>query len=335
MQYIQSRFLCKGLNIMIKLQATAFAPVNIALVKYWGKRDEVLNLPVTSSLSVALNNHGATTTISVIDASADLVLLENILVPADDAFYIRLVGFLNLFRKLYDFPNLYFQVNTASNLPIAAGLASSASGFAAITLALDQLLGLNLSKKELSILARRGSGSACRSVYQGFVLWQAGELHDGSDSFALPLEEVMYDLRVGLLIFNRQKKSTSSTKAMRESVQTCPFYKIWPNVVAQHIKQIKHAIVDGDFNKLGSIAETNALYMHSLMQATTPPTIYATADTINCIKKIWQLREHGLELYFTQDAGPNLKLLYLAKDSKVVREQFASYEPIEINVFGV
>jgi diphosphomevalonate decarboxylase len=319
---------------MIEKCVSAFAPVNIALVKYWGKRDEILNLPITSSLSVSLNNYGATTSVKLIVAENDRVLLDNKIVDSSDTFYTRLVKFLHLFRSLYALPAVRFEVSTTSNLPIAAGLASSASGFAAISLALNKLFDLKLSNQELSILARRGSGSAARSIYNGFVLWQAGEKADGSDCFAFALAPKMPQLRVSLLIFNSEKKSISSTQAMRDTVQTCPFYKLWPEVVASALEQMQHAIMMNDFKMLGEIAETNALYMHSLMQGTLPPTIYATADTLACIKKIWQLRKEGLQIYFTQDAGPNLKLLHLAQDSSIVQQHFAAYQPIEIAVFG-
>jgi diphosphomevalonate decarboxylase len=318
---------------MSKEEASAFAPVNIALVKYWGKRNEELNLPVTSSLSISLGNYGATTSVKIIDAPVDQVLLDNQFVPNTDSFYTRVVKFLELIRNKFNLGNMRFQVKTHSNLPIAAGLASSASGFAALSLALNKLFAKNLSLEELSKLARRGSGSAARSVYQGFALWQAGQSPDGQDSFAYPINYTWPKLRIGLLIFNATKKATSSTQAMQATTKTCPFYKLWPQIVDEHLQIMLTAIKNHDFITLGSIAETNALYMHSMMQATIPPTIYANEHTLQCIKKIWELRSLGLNIYFTQDAGPNLKLIYLDEDSSLIKQHFAAYQLIEIDVF--
>ena len=314
-------------------QATAFAPVNIALVKYWGKRNEELNLPMTSSLSISLANYGATTSVQIIDAPDDKVLLANKVVETNDSFYLRVVKFLDLMRNMMSLGSIKFQIMTDSNLPIAAGLASSASGFAALTLALDKFFSWNLSLQDLSIIARRGSGSASRSVYNGFAVWEAGTASDGSDSFARPIYNSWPQLRMGLLIFNSSKKSISSTLAMRATVQNCPFYKLWPQIVNEHLQQMLQAINVHDFDTLGHIAETNALYMHSLMQATIPPTIYSSAQTLSCIKKVWELRQEGLKVYFTQDAGPNLKLIYLDKDAEIIKQQFSSYEFIEVDVF--
>ena len=162
---------------------TAFAPTNIALCKYWGKRNADINLPITSSLSVALPTKGATTTLSVRDQSNDFVLLNNKVLTPESPFVKRLTAFLDLFRPD---KNWYLTIDIKMNIPVAAGLASSACGFASLTLALNELFEWKLSKRELSILSRLGSGSASRSLWNGFVEWHAAA--DGClDSYAEPL----------------------------------------------------------------------------------------------------------------------------------------------------
>ena len=177
--------------------ASAFAPANIALCKYWGKRDSELNLPMTSSLSVSLGDKGTCTKISVNDQ--DKIILNGDMLSLDLPFAKRLIAYLDLFRTQ---DHLHFSIETTNNIPTGAGVASSASGFAALVLALDKLFQWQLDKKHLSILARLGSGSACRSLWQGFVKWHVGVRGDGMDSVAEPLSIEWPNFRMGLLIFS-------------------------------------------------------------------------------------------------------------------------------------
>ena len=181
--------------------ATAFAPTNNALCKYWGKRNQELNLPVTSSLSISLGEKGATTTLTVNNQSHDNIILNQKKVELTTTFAQRLIQFLDLFRRDY-----FFDINIQTNIPIAAGLASSACGFAALVQALNQLFGWELSPIELSILARLGSGSASRSIWQGFVEWHAGVRKDGMDSYAECLEKKWPELCIGLLLLDSNEK---------------------------------------------------------------------------------------------------------------------------------
>lgn len=299
--------------------ATAFAPVNIALCKYWGKRDTALNLPLTDSLSVALPNLGAHTQLTVIDAKQDSVALNGKALPADSDFVKKLIAFLELFRQGAPWR---LAIDTHSDVSVAAGLASSASGFAALTLALQQLCGWSLSLPQLSILARLGSGSACRSLWSGFVHWQAGQKPDGSDSYGIPLPQSWPDLQLGLLIFHDQPKPISSRAAMQRTVETSTLYQSWPRQVSQDLSDIQTAIGQSDFEKLGIAAERNALAMHATMLAAWPPILYSNAATFAAMQTIWQLRAEGLPVYFTQDAGPHLKLLFLAADKERVQQVF-------------
>ncbi|MBV9576805.1 MAG: hypothetical protein JO149_09300, partial [Gammaproteobacteria bacterium] len=162
----------------------AFAPTNIALCKYWGKRDIELNLPVTPSLSVALPDKGAMTTLTVHDKPTDTLILNGKELAPQSEFVERVNNYLDLFRPEKDW---HLQIDINMNIPVAAGLASSACGFASLISAMNDLFDWKLSARYLSILARLGSGSACRSLWNGFVEWHVGTQPDGMDSYGEPL----------------------------------------------------------------------------------------------------------------------------------------------------
>ena len=306
--------------------AKAFAPTNIALCKYWGKRNQELNLPVTSSLSISLGKKGTTTEIIVTNNPHDLVFLNNYPVDLTTSFGKRLISFLDLFRA-NGVP--HFIINTESNIPIAAGLASSASGFASIVNALNHLFGWNLQEFELSILARLGSGSACRSIWQGFVEWRVGVLDDGMDSYGQKIPETWPQLCIGLLVLSEHEKALSSREAMQRTVMTSPLYAEWPRKVTHDMHVLKEALSVRDFELLGKTAESNAMSMHATMLAAWPPITYLLPDSLVAMRKVWELRQQGLQLYFTQDAGPNLKLLFLEQDAETVAIHFPSIEVLQ------
>ena len=306
-----------------KTYGSAFAPVNFALIKYWGKRNAALNLPMTSSLSIALPEKGAFTKVKLIDASQDEVIFNQKILPYEHSFTQRIVNFLNLFRVNHHYR---FRVETEMNLPAASGLATSACGFAALTLAMNDLFNWQLKSRELSILARLGSGSACRSLWQGFVEWHAGTRDDGMDSYAEPLDMTWDSLCMGLLILHPEKKKISSREAMQKTVESSCYYKEWPTKVAHDLPALKQAIIAKDFETFGRICESNALAMHASMLTAWPPIFYWTPKSLEAIQKIWQLREEGLPIYFTQDAGANLKLLFLNADLQRVQSEFETLE---------
>ena len=295
----------------------AFAPANIALCKYWGKRDAELNLPVNSSLSVSLGKLG-TRTIIKNAKTADRIFLNG--KPAPKDFAVRISQFLDLFRA----DGQFFEVRTKNNIPTAAGLASSASGFAALVKALDQLMGWGFNSRELSMLARLGSGSAARSLYDGFAVWHAGQRADGMDSYAEGVSEVWNDLCIGILEVSRVRKKTGSTEGMNRTVETSELYESWPAQAECDFDELRTAIAAQDFPMFGKTAENNALSMHATMLAAWPPLCYCKPQSLRLMQKVWDARENGLELYFTMDAGPNLKLLFLKKDLRAVRSLFPS-----------
>lgn len=302
-----------------KRQGLAFAPTNIALCKYWGKRNSEINLPVTSSLSIALPDKGAYTTMTVHDAAEDTVVLNGQPLDSDSGFVKRTKQFLDLFRVDQSWR---VHIDIKMNIPVAAGLASSACGFASLVSALNDLFDWQLSHKELSILARLGSGSASRSLWNGFVEWHAGVQTDGMDSFAEPLSFAWPEFCVGVLPISQQEKPISSREAMQRTVSTSMMYAQWPKKVAQDLVIIRQALHNQNFPLLGGTAESNAMNMHATMLSSWPPISYYLPETIAAMQQVWQLRKEGLDVYFTQDAGPNLKLLFLAKDKPAIQSTF-------------
>jgi diphosphomevalonate decarboxylase len=304
----------------------AFAPTNIALCKYWGKRDTELNLPATPSLSLSLGQKGASCTLRRIDQAYDTYFLNGQPLELLTPFSQRLKNYLDLFRPADSFS---FQVTIQTNIPVAAGLASSACGFASLALALNDFFAWELDQRHLSILARLGSGSACRSITPGFVEWHEGVLADGMDSYGESLKEAWPELCIGLVILTEKEKPLSSRAAMERTVATSHLYSSWPLKVKTDLALLKQAIKEQDFKLLGETAESNALTMHALMLSAWPPISYALPETVLAMQRVWELRQDGLAIYFTQDAGPNLKLLFLAKDAEQVRAYFPGVEVLQ------
>ena len=329
MDGIQSQFVEKiltGAEIRLNQQGSAFAPSNIALCKYWGKRNAQLNLPINSSLSVSLGNLGTQTSIQWSE-TRDRVWLNGVLQEEDSVFARRISAFLDLFRTA--FSNDCFEVRTENNIPTAAGLASSASGFAALVLALDDLAGWGLDRKRLSMLARLGSGSASRSVYDGFVQWDAGLDEAGMDSFAERLPVEWPEFRIGVMEVSAERKPVGSRDGMNRTVETSTLYASgWRIQSAIDLEQIRSALEVFDFTRLGEAAERNALSMHATMLSAWPPLLYLQPASIELIHKVQRVRQAGLEVYLTMDAGPNVKLLFLEKSESDVCEAFPEVQVI-------
>ena len=299
-----------------KQEVEVFAPINIALVKYWGKRDQELNLPTAGSLSLTFPEWGTKTKLSLLKGSPSLKL-QGREISWETPFGKRLRGFLSLF-SLQD----SLSVSTESNIPIASGLASSASGFAALVKALNLLCDWNADLQTLSCLARLGSGSACRSLWQGFVLWNRGTQEDGFDSHGTPLPFLMPDLVAGIIVLQESPKEISSREAMEITQKTSPGYSQWVDHTEKDLVSILKILQEEDFKALGDLTEKNALALHNVMGSAIPSISYTNQETLATIERIYALRAQGLSVYWTQDAGPNLKLLFLKKDEHMVRKAF-------------
>lgn len=276
------------------------ANVNFALIKYWGKKDEDLKIPYQSSLSFTVDNlYTETEVIFDNDLTKDIININGI--TKDDK---RVIKHMDLIRKEFNV-NKYAYITSKNFVATEAGLASSASAFAALTLAATKALNLNLSKKELSIIARKGSGSASRSIYSDFAIWHHGT--NDLDSFAEPIDLIWDDFRIIVCIINDNKKVKSSSQAMKESVLNKKVYNNWVLESEKDLKEMLKALPLKDIDKVGIIAERNALLMHEVIEKTN--TYYRTKESFLVIDKVKELREKGIKAYITMDAGPNVKII--------------------------
>ena len=284
------------------------ARANIALIKYWGKADPDLNTPAVGSISVTLDSLWSDTEVEF-DArlTSDTLVLDGDSRPEQ---LERVSRCLDLLRERAGVI-AYARVISDNNFPTGAGLASSASGFAALSAAAATALELDLSPRELSIVARRGSGSAARSVFGGYVEMHAGSAADGSDSFAEPLLAAdAWPLEVAIAITERGEKDVSSRAGMESSASTSPYYSAWVATSESDLRAGREAILGHDFDALAEIAEHSCLKMHAAAMANRPPLVYWNPATLRCLQEVKALRDTGLPVFFTIDAGPQLKAIY-------------------------
>jgi len=309
-------------------QARARALANVALVKYFGKRDAALNLPAAGSLSLALEPLATTTEVTFDDAlAADAITVDG--APAGDRFAARASRFLDLLRELAGV-EARARVDTSNTFPTAAGLASSASGFAALALAGSAALGLDLERERLSALARRGSGSAARSIPGGVALWEAGSRADGSDSFAQAIAGPGdLDLRMVVGVADSGPKPIGSTEAMELTRRTSPYYDAWIASVEADLKAAVRAVETRDLPALGAVAERNALRMHAAALAADPPILFFLPVTVAALAAAHRLRDEGASVWFTCDAGPQPKILCGPEDEEAAARALEALPGIE------
>jgi len=295
---------------------TAVAGTNIALVKYWGKRDFALNLPAAGSLSLTLGDLGTRTTVRFDgDLAADRVVIDG--APAEGRAAARVVAFLDRVRGRARLA-ARAEVISENSVPTAAGLASSASGFAALALAATRAAGCELSPAELSELARVGSGSAARSIFGGFVERAPGQRADGRDAVAAPLAAAGFDVRLVVAITTKEKKAIGSTEAMQHTAETSPYYAAWLAGVPGDLAEARAAIAARDLPRLGAVAERSALRMHAAALAADPAVIYWNGATLSAVAAVRALRARGVVADFTIDAGPHVKALCAPADADAV-----------------
>lgn len=285
---------------------TARAHTNIALIKYWGKKDKNLIIPYNDSISMTLDRFYSQTSVCFDETlKSDVISLDQKTVDAKT--YQQITSFLDLIRQKAAIKT-FATVASINHVPTAAGLASSASGFAALAAAASKAAGLSLTNQELSRLARRGSGSACRSVYGGFVHWQGG--HDDLSSFATPIEEtVNWDIEMIAVVINHQQKNISSRLAMQQTVETSPYYQNWVTDATAMIEPMKTAILKHNFQQVGQLAELSAMRMHATTFSANPAYTYFQPETLEVIQLVQDLRQAGIQCYYTMDAGPNVKII--------------------------
>jgi diphosphomevalonate decarboxylase len=297
------------------MQATAIAQPNIALIKYWGKRDIDRNLPAVGSISITLSELHTEVSVALNgDQSADVLIVNDdenpAMLPRISACLDRVLG--------SNRPRAHIQ--SRSNFPIAAGLASSASAFAATTVAAAGAANLSLGTHELAQLAGASSGSAARSLYGGFA-----ELRNSGDSIALTslCDEGSWPLQVVVAITASGPKATGSTAAMEISRESSPFYNNWIAQQEHDLEVARTAIAGKDFMQLATIAEHNCLKMHSVMWASRPPMVFWNTATMRCLQTVRRLQGEGCQVFFTIDAGPQVKAVCLPVDAEAVRQALA------------
>jgi diphosphomevalonate decarboxylase len=302
-------------------RATAVAHPNIALIKYWGKRDERLMIPYVDSLSMTLDVFPTTTTVRLRPAAhADSVTLDGS--PAQGEPRQRVIAFLDLVREMAGRAEPA-AVDTRNSVPTGAGLASSASGFAALALAGAAAYGLDLDPTALSRLARRGSVSASRSMFGGFATCHAGRGAGAVadlGSYAEPVPVPDFDPALVIAVVNAGPKVVSSRAAMRRTVETSPLYPSWATSSKADLSEMRAALHRGDLDAVGEIAERNALGMHATMLAARPAVRYLSPATVAVLDSVLQLRADGVPAYATMDAGPNVKVLCHRADAARVAD---------------
>ncbi|WP_373790789.1 diphosphomevalonate decarboxylase [Jeotgalibaca porci] len=302
-------------------KAAVRAHTNIALIKYWGKADETLFLPMNSSLSLTLDGLYTDTFVEISDTfTEDQFYLNDVLQSPEET--AKISRFLDLFRNKAGITH-FIQVKSINHVPTAAGLASSASAFAALAGAMNRATGLNMDLETLSTYARRGSGSATRSLFGGFVEWQKGT--SSEDSMAVPVDDASWDIGMVIIAVNKSAKKISSRIGMKQTVETSPFYPAWVASAEEDLLAIKKAIKARDFEKVGQITEHSAMKMHGSMLGAETPIIYFEPDSIKAIHAVRALREQGILCYVTMDAGPNVKVLCRLSEAGKIKEMLREY----------
>ncbi len=298
---------------------TAIAHPNIAFIKYWGNRDQQLRLPCNSSLSMNLSGLETRTTV-YFDPSLhkDVFILggERITGAAAE----RVSAFLNVVREFAGVDS-YAQIESQNNFPAGAGVASSASAFAALALAASTAIGLELSEKELSRLARRGSGSACRSIPTGFVEWQAGS--SDADSYAWSIAPAQHWSLVDLVcVIDKGHKAVGSTGG-HALAGTSPLQSLRLAHVQERVDLCRSAILARDFETFAEVVEEDSNLMHAVMRTSNSPLRYWLPETEVVLWMVKSWRKEGIPVCATVDAGPNVHVLVESAHANWVEQQLS------------
>jgi len=304
--------------------ASAQANPNIAFIKYWGNRDDALRLPANGSISMNLDGLCTITGVTFDpDLSADHLIINGI--AASEPARRRVQDFLDHLRQMAG-TILYARVDSRSNFPIGVGIASSASAFAALSLAACAAIGLDLSPAELSRLARRGSGSACRSIPSGFVEWLAGA--EDVDSYAVSIAPPEHwNLIDSIAVVNRGHKGTTSSEGHR-TAWSSPLQEARVAGASRRLQSCRRAIQERDFASLADIMELDSNLMHAVMTTSTPGLIYYLPATLAVIQAVRRWREEGLPVGYTIDAGPNVHVITPAEYADPVAERIRGIQGV-------
>ena len=290
---------------------------NIAIIKYWGKKDPVKMIPATSSISLTLENLFTETEISFITReeaiektgqASDLLYINGELQNEEQIKKITKV--INLFR---DDKSQLVKIDTTNNMPTEAGLSSSSSGLSAAIKACNKLFDKNLSREELAQISKFASGSSSRSFFGPIGMW---------DKDTGEVSEVKTDLKLAMivLVLNEEKKIISSRKGMALCMETSTSFDEWIRQSEIDFENMKKYLSEGDFSKVGELTEENALRMHETTKNANPPFTYLTEKSFDAMEYVKELRKQGEKCYFTMDAGPNVKVLCLEEDFERLKD---------------
>jgi len=284
---------------------TTLAHPNIALIKYWGDRETDLHIPVNGSISMNLDELFTCTTVTIApDIPLDIIIINE--QPATNSAQLRAMQFLDRFRSMFGIDHR-FRVESENNFPSSAGIASSASAFAALSLAATRICGLQLSEAELSRLARLGSGSACRSIPGGFVEWKAGTDHESSFAYSIAPPS-HWDLVDCIAIVSTEEKVVSSRQG-HALAHTSPLQQARIMHADQRLKECRQAILTRDFDLLARVVELDSNMMHAVMMTSNPPLLYWQSATFSVMQSVIKWRKKGLPVCYTVDAGANVHVL--------------------------
>lgn len=315
-------------------KATVRAGSNIAFIKYWGVSDPEINLPLNNSISMTLADAYTVTTVAWDDGSGevangdplqhDQILLDGKLLLGSSTE--RLVAHLDRIRERAGV-DLYARVESRNNFPMASGIASSASGFAALSVAATKALALELEPWELSALARRGSGSASRSIFGGFVEWEQGTDHETSVAHQL-YDETHWNLYDIVAVVSAAEKRVSSASG-HVIAPSSPLLDGRVSSLDMALSEVRLAIETRDLERLGPVIEQDALAMHCVMMTSSPSLMYWQPGTVELIQAVRQWREDNLPVYFTIDAGPNMHLICEEDSVDAVCERLLSISSVQ------
>ena len=295
-----------------KTMCVAFS--NIAFIKYWGSRDAALRIPLNDSVSMNLD-HATTTTTVEFDANLDHDVVVIGGKDAEGSARARVIAHLDRVRALAKI-EMCVRMQSENNFPMGAGIASSASAFAALSLAATRAAGVELSERELAILARQAAGSACRSIPGGFVEWIAGS--SSTESYAITIAPPEHwDLRDVIAIVSTEEKKVGSYEG-HAAAQTSHFLAERINALPARFHRVRQAILARDLSLLGPAIEEEAIELHLIAMTSHPPIFYWSPGMVRVIEAARAWRRDGLAVYFTLDAGPNVHLICEAKDADQV-----------------
>lgn len=311
--------------------ATAVAFANIAFIKYWGNRHHELRLPVNGSISMNLDGLFAKTTVSFTSAKQDSLTINNSEIKGKGLERVSYI--LDIVRKMANI-NEKAEVTSENNFPAGAGIASSAAAFAALALSASKAAGLNLDEKELSKLARRGSGSASRSIPSGFVEWQMGTGEEDSFAFSIA-DRNHWNLVDCIAVVSSAHKKTGSTEG-HALASTSPLQDARVADAARRLDICRNAIFKKDFEAFAHIIEHDSDMMHAVMMTSDPPLMYWQAATVEIFHQVREWRKNGLPVGYTVDAGANVHVVCLGEYAKEAEKRLRELSGVkDVLVAGV